>query len=263
MLVYGLVLWGILSACTTAQSNPSATSTQNVDNQELVVFAAASLTDAFTEIGRAFAAENPATAVTFNFGSSSQLATQLIEGGPADLFASANERQMALVVQNGRIAPTTAVPFASNQLTIVVPANNPAAITRLEDLARPGILLVLAMPGVPVRDYTDSIVARLLPPLQEGFYANLVSEEENVRQVLVKIVLGEADAALVYTSDITPDIANQVQQIAIPAAQNETATYPLAPLTDSPQADLANQFIAFVLSPTGQSILAKWGFGPP
>jgi molybdate transport system substrate-binding protein len=130
-------------------------------------------------------------------------------------------------------------------------------------LSRPGIRLVLAVPGVPVRQYTDEIVAHLGTDFSEAFYANLVSEEKNVRQVAAKAALGEADAVIVYTSDLTPDIAGRVQQIMIPDAQNVTAVYPIAPLADAMQPDLARQFIEFVRSPAGQTILANWGLGGP
>jgi molybdate transport system substrate-binding protein len=179
------------------------------------------------------------------------------------VFASANLKQIEVVVDNGRIVADTTSPFASNRLTIVTPADNPAGISRLEDMNRPGILLVLATAGVPVRQYTDEMVAKVGSEFATGFYANVVSEEENVRQVLAKVALGEADAALVYSSDMTPDVAAQVQQIPIPDAQNVVAYYPIAPLADAPHPELAQEFIAFVLSEKGQAILARWGFGNP
>lgn len=262
LVIWLLPVW-LLAACSPAGNPASEPAATAPAAQEVVVFAAASLTDAFTEMAQAFEAENPGTVVTFNFGSSSQLATQLVEGGQADVFASANERQMAVAIEGGRVVETASTPFVSNRLAVVVPADNPAGITRLEDLSRPGILLVLAVPGVPVRDYTDVIVERLGSDFSEGFYANAVSEEENVRQVLAKVALGEADAGIVYTSDVTPDVAGQVQQIAIPDEQNEIASYPIAPIADAPHAELAGKLITFVLSDAGQGILSEWGFGPP
>lgn len=257
-----LLLWALfllLTACNQAQSTP--TDSQN-GSQTLLIFAAASLTDAFNEMGQAFTAEHN-TVVTFNFAGSSQLATQLLEGANADVFASANHNQMQNAIDGGRINAATAVPFASNRLTVVVPADNPAHISRLEDLANPGILIVTAVEGVPVRQYTDAIVAKLGPEFSAAFYANIVSEEDNVRQLLAKIALGEADAGLVYTSDITPDVADQLLPIPIPDAQNETAVYPIAPIADSANPVLAQQFVDFVGSQAGQAILQKWGFAPP
>ncbi len=230
---------------------------------EVTVFAAASLNDAFNDIAEAFQAQNEGAQVIFNFGGSSQLAAQLGEGADADVFASANEAQMANAVDAGRVAAGTEQLFVSNRLTVVVPADNPAAINAFEDLAQPGVQLILAVGGVPVRDYTDEIVAAMPAGFQEQFYGNLASEEDNVRQVSAKIALGEADAGVVYTSDVTPDIAGQVQQIAIPDEQNVVATYPIAPIVDAPNPELAQRFIDFVLGADGQVILSKWGFGPP
>ncbi|MCA9979210.1 MAG: molybdate ABC transporter substrate-binding protein [Anaerolineales bacterium] len=229
---------------------------------EITVFAAASLTDAFTELAEAYEAQNPGVTVRLNFGGSSQLAAQLREGVPADVFASANAAQMTAVVEAGRVEAGNTAVFATNRLTVIVPADNPANITRLEDLAQPGVALILAVEGVPVRQYTDDIVAALPSDFQTNFYANLVSAEDNVRQVAAKIALGEADAGIVYTSDVTPDIVDRVQQIAIPDAQNVIATYPLAPLADAPSPAQARSFIDFVRSAEGQAILARWGFGP-
>lgn len=240
-----------------------ACSGQPDEPQSITVFAAASLTDAFNEIAERFKGQNEGVEVVFNYGSSSQLAAQLNEGAAADVFASANAAQMQVAVDAGRVEAGTETTFVSNRLTIVVPADNPAGIAALEDLEQPGILLILAVEGVPVRDYTDEIVGAMTADFQEQFYANVVSEEDNVRQVAAKIALGEADAGVVYTSDVTPDIANQVQQIAIPDAQNVVATYPIAPISDSTNPELAQSFVAFILSPEGQSILSKWGFGPP
>ncbi len=251
-----IVLW--LVGCETGSLTEHAS-----EPQELTVFAAASLTDAFTELAEAFEAQNPDVEVLLNFAGSSQLAAQLSEGVAADLFASANATQMQKVIDAGWIAAGTEQAFVSNRLTVIVPADNPAGISALEDLAQPGVLLVLAVEGVPVRDYTDEIVAKMAEDFQGQFYDNLVSAEDNVRQVAAKIALGEADAGIVYTSDVTPDIAARVQQIAIPAAQNVIASYPMAPLVDAPQPALAQRFVDFVLSDDGQAILSRWGFGPP
>lgn len=247
-----------LGGCSSGLTEDSA-----VAPREITVFAAASLTDAFSELAEVYQAQNEGVQVVFNFAGSSQLATQLNEGIAADVFASANAAQMQAAVDGGRIAAGTERVFVSNRLTIVVPADNPAGINALEDLAQPGVQLILAVEGVPVRQYTDEIVAAMPADFQEQFYNNLVSEEDNVRQVAAKVALGEADAGVVYTSDVTPDIADKVQQIDIPDAQNVIATYPIAPLADAPQPELAHGFIDFVLSAEGQRILSRWGFGPP
>lgn len=231
--------------------------------RELTVFAAASLTDAFSELATAFEEQNEGVSVVLNFAGSSQLAAQLREGVVADVFASANPTQMQAVVDAGLVSSDVPRWFVSNRLTVVVPADNPAGIAALEDLAQPGVGLVLAVEGVPVRQYTDEIVAALPPDQQQALYANLVSEESNVRLVAAKIALGEADAGIVYTSDITPDLAAQVRQLPIPDEQNVVAVYPIAPLNDAPHPELAQAFVDLALSPEGQAILAQWGFGPP
>ena len=237
--------------------------TASNEKQRVTIFAASSLTDAFNDLAKAFEAQNEDVDVVLNFSSSSQLAAQLMEGVTADLFASANPAQMQNVIEDGRIAAGTEILFLTNRLSVIVPADNPAGIGSLEDLARPGVQMVLAVKGVPVRQYTDEIIATMPAGFQESFYDNLVSEEDNVRQVAAKVALGEADAGIVYTSDITPDIARQVQQIAIPDAQNVIATYPIAPLSDTPHPEIAKRFIDFVLSDEGKSIFSTWGFGPP
>jgi molybdate transport system substrate-binding protein len=254
-LMLGAIGW-LLTACALAPGQADAPT-------ELVVFAASSLTDALTEMARVFEQLNPGTAVILNFGSSSQLAVQLAEGAPADVFAPANEQQMETVITAGRVAAAGSVPFATNRLTILVPADNPAQVMALADLSRPGIQLVLAVPGVPARQYTDGIAAQMGAAFAEAFYANLVSEEKNVRLVAAKIALGEADAGIVYTSDVTPDIADRVQQIPIPDDQNVVAVYPIAPLADAMQPELAQRFVQFVRSPVGQEVLVNWGLGVP
>lgn len=235
------------------------------DGQSLTVFAASSLTDAFTEISSQFTAAHPGVEVVFNFGGSSTLATQLADGAPADVFASANAKQMQAAQDAGRIAgkPQT---FVKNRLVLIVPADNPAGIQSLRDLANAGVKLVLAAPGVPVRDYTDAMLEKLAADASYGeayraaVLANVVSEEDNVRQVSAKVALGEADAGIVYRSDVTPDIAAEVIALPIADALNTLATYPIAVTNDSANAELAQAFIDFVLADAGQDTLLKWGF---
>lgn len=229
---------------------------------ELVVMAASSLTDAFNELADAFELANPNVEVLLNYASSSSLATQIVEGAPADVFASANFTQMNVAVDAQRIEgePTA---FLTNRLTIIVPADNPAGLETYADLGNSGVALVLAAPDVPVRDYSNQAIALMGDAAwQAAVFANLVSEEPNVRQVATKVSLGEADAGIVYTSDVTPDIASSVLQIAIPDEMNVIASYPIAVVQDAPAGDVAQAFVDFVLSPEGQAILAKWGFGP-
>ncbi len=188
-----------------------------------------------------------------------------VEGAPADLFAPANLDQMEAVAAAGLLASAPHL-FTGNRLTTIVPADNPAAVSSFRDLARPGVRLVLAIPGVPVRAYTDELLAALRedpafgPTFVDAVYANVVSEEANVRQVAAKVTLGEADAGLVYASDVTSQLSEAVAELALPDGYSITAAYPLAPLTAAREPDAAAAFIEFVLSEAGQSILQQWGF---
>ena len=233
----------------------------------LTVFAAASLTDAFTEIAADFEANHPGVSVSLNFAGSSTLATQIVEGAPADVFASANQRQMQVVIDAGRV---TATPqdFAGNSLVLITPADNPAGIASIDDLATPGVLLVLAAPDVPVRVYTDTMLERLAadPAYGDAYraavLANLASQEVDVRAVVTKVALGEADAGIVYSSDVTPDVAASLLTFPIPEAVNPRASYPIAVTAGSAQPELAQEFVDMVLGESGQTILARWGFLP-
>lgn len=236
----------------------------------LTVFAAASLTESFTDLAEVFERQHPEVDVQLNFAGSQQLAQQLAQGAPADLFASANQRQMAVAVAAGRVEATAPQPFASNRLVIVAPPDNPATIGTLGDLARPGVKLVLAAAAVPAGHYARQILAnaatdpRFASPtgfsFLEAVLANVVSYEQNVRAVLTKVALGEADAGIVYASDVQ---GSTVTAIEIGAADNVLAVYPLAPTADSTHPELAQAFAHFVLSAEGQQILAAHGLQPP
>lgn len=232
----------------------------------LNVYAASSLTDAFTALAAAFEAEAASEVeIRLNFGGSSALAAQIIAGAPADVFASANPVQMTRVTDAGLLADDARI-FATNRLTVIVPTANPGAVESLMDLAAPGLRLVVAAPGVPVRDYLQTVLGRMAadaaygPVYVDSVLANVVSEEDNVRQVVLKVALNEADAGVAYLSDVTPDIAAQVMTLAIPDEYNITARYPVAVLAEA--ASEATAFVDFLLSPAGQSILRDYGFGP-
>jgi molybdate transport system substrate-binding protein len=233
--------------------------------ETVVVFAAASLTDAFEEIATAFKANHANVEVVFNFAGSSTLATQIIEGAPADVFASANLKQMQVVVDAGQVVEPVAI-FARNRLVVIVPAENPGQVATLDDLARLGLRLVLAAEGVPVRDYTEAMLDQMAatdeygPAYRTAVLANVVSEEDNVRQVAAKVALGEADAGIVYLSDVTPNLSDQVSSIAVPDEFNTVAAYPIGVITDSAAPELAQAFVDFVLSDAGQAILERWNF---
>ena len=228
--------------------------------RELTVFAASSLTESFEEVAAAFEAEHDAE-VILNFAGSSTLSTQVVQGAPADVFASADETQMEVVAEAGLLADE-AQTFTQNRLVVITPENSP--VETLSDLSQPGILLVLAGPNVPAGRYALSVLERLNEvygaDFAERVLANLVSEETNVRQVAAKVQLGEADAALVYATDAA--VLRGVRVLEIPAAHNVTARYPIAVLADSRQLDLAQTFVNFVQGARGQAILAERGFTP-
>lgn len=249
---------------------PGAGETGSADGAEAVtlnVFAAASLADAFGEIGATFSAAHPGTEVVFNFAGSNQLATQIGEGAPVDLFASANSTQMIAAIDSGRIISGTQRTFARNRLVVVTPGDNPAGLTTLQDLATPGVKVVFAAAEVPVGQYTQTFLDKaeesgaLGAGYKDAVVANIVSYEANVRAVLTKVTLGEADAGVVYTSDVGA-AADEVTQIAIPDELNTIAAYPIAPLADSAHPAVAQQFVDYVLAPEGQQVLARYGFIP-
>lgn len=234
----------------------------------LTVFAAASLTEPFSQIGAQFEDQHPGVTVTFNFAGSQQLAQQLLSGAPADVFASANQRQMDVAIEGGVAAADAVRRFTSNRLVVIVPADNPAGIASLQGLSRPGIKLVLAAAEVPVGQYSLEFLDKASQAngyelgYRDAVLANVVSYENDVKAVLTKVVLGEADAGIVYTSDAASADSGKVIQIDIPDALNVVAVYPLAVVAGSQQADLAQAFVDMVLSDDGQAILAEYGFLP-
>jgi len=232
-------------------------------SKELLVFAASSLSNAFEDIAAAFETQHPGSTVLLNFASSSQLAAQLNEGLKADIFASADMAQIEKVVASGRIPPGAVQIFAANRLAVIVPVTNPGGIKSWEDIGKPGIQLILAADGVPIRTYFEQIIQSMPPDFQVQVYANIVSEEDNVRQVAAKIALNEADAGVVYTSDVIPEIGPLVLQVPLPQEINVQALYPAAILSDASQPELARDFLKFLLSPAGQKILQHWGFLEP
>lgn len=263
LLVIFLVA-GCESPATPTAIRTVGSPTSMSEQRTLNVFAAASLTDAFTEIGKEFEAAHPGVTVSFNFAGSQALRTQIEEGAPTDVFASANKTEMDTLISGSFVAPDAPRIFLSNKLVVILPSNNPAALEKLEDLAKPGIKLVLAAEEVPVGKYArqalDAMNGQFGADFKEKVLANVVSNEDNVKQVVAKVQLGEADAGIVYTSDAVA--APELKSIGIPAELNVIAKYPIAPLTKSTNADLATAFIDSVLSAHGQAILQKWGFAP-
>jgi len=221
----------------------------------LTVFAAASLTESFTELGKQFEARHPKAKVTFNFGASSALAGQVTAGAPADVVAMAAESDMKRLAEAGLVGPSKV--FATNRLAILVAKGNPKAVRSLTDLAQPGLTVVLCAVEVPCGALAAQVLARAGVAVQPKSY------EGNVKAVVSRVTLGEADAGVVYETDVRAAHA-KADGVALSAEQNLTTSYPIAALKRSEHdSRRAEAFISFVLSATGQRILADAGFGPP
>jgi molybdate transport system substrate-binding protein len=252
---------------TPAPAQPAAGGpTEAPGSGNLTVFAAASLTEAFTELGKAYEAEHPGVTITFNFAGSQQLAQQLAQGAPGDVFASADRAQMDAAIQASRVALENIQALAGNQLVIAAPLNNPAQIKDLSSLTQPGIKIVLAAPEVPAGKYAQQFLDKATKSgsyganYKEEVLKNVVSYEENVRAVLSKVALGEADAGIVYRTDVTQALYSKVALLSIPDEFNIQVTYIIAPVSDSPHSGTAADFVAYTVSPAGQEILSRFGF---
>lgn len=255
----------VLAALTACRFDSPAT-TGSRPSGTISVFAASSLSEALRAAGGTFARDHPGVTVTFNFQSSSALATQIEQAAPADVFASADSANMDRLVQHGLIA-SAPMDIALNVPVIVVPAANRAQISTLKDLAEPGVKLVLAGPDVPIGSYARAAIDRLAvdPAYGAGYkektLKNLVSNESNARAVLAKVQLGEADAGIVYRTDALLAGA-QVVIVAIPQGANVTATYSAGVLQSSRNIATAAAFVAYLRGTDGQRLLREAGFDP-
>jgi len=252
----GLVATLVLGACATSpSSSPRPTTSSAPLAGSITVFAGSSLTDAFKNAGGEITKTNPDARFTFNFGSSSTLATQITNGAPADVFASADDANMQKIV-DAKLTDGAAAPFVSNRLQIAVAPGNPRRIAGLADLARPDVVLVLAAPTVPAGKYALEALTKA------GVGAKPMSQEVDVRAVLNKVSLGEADAGIVYVTDVR-SAPGRVTGVDIPEQQQVIARYPIAVVKDSKNTRLARGFVDYLLSPAGQSVLAEFGFSKP
>ena len=242
----------LLAGCGSGTAAPAAPS---APERTLTVFAAASLKATFTQLGQDFDAANPGVTVAFSFAGSSDLASQLVEGAPADVFASADEGTMTAVTDAG-LAAGQPVDVATNTLEIATPAGNPAGVTSFADLAAPGLQVVVCAPQVPcgaaARKVEDATGVEIIP----------VSEEGSVTDVLGKVTSGEADAGLVYVTDVAA-AGDQVTGVEFPESAQAVNTYPVVALQDASDADLASAFVTWVSGPEGRTVLAAAGFGVP
>jgi molybdate transport system substrate-binding protein len=237
-----------------ASSTPSSHAPTHNLSGSVTVLAAASLTESFDELAARFERRHPGVTVQTSYGGSGALAQQIVQGAPADVFASAADEPMTTVRSAGLASRPTE--FATNVLQLVVPPGNPAHVTSLADLARPGITTILCDPTVPCGAAANTLLRKT------GVHVTPVSLEQDVKQVLTKIELDEADAGLVYATDAKV-AGSKVQTIAVPAASTVVNPYPIVVLSDAPHPAAAAAFVRYVLGPDGRKVLRDAGFGPP
>ena len=270
LLAIPLVLLTLISCADSpaGQTAPEA--------RELVVFAAASLSAVFPEIGSRFESNSPGVQVRYNFAGSQRLRAQLEFGAKADVFASADDVQMALARNAGLLAGNS-MPFATNMLTVVIPAGQAGRgasrtprVKSLRDLAQDEVRIVISQPGVPAGKYARLVLQNLAvdsrtygPEYGERVLDNVVSMETNVRAVVHKVALDEADAGFVYATDVSgAGVSDKVKTLPIPAEANVVTVYPAAVLKDCHHPELASAFVAFLRSEEVQALLNEYGFGP-
>jgi len=251
----------LFAGCVGDQTQPEQT--------DLTVFAAASLTGVLNDIVKQYETLHPGVHIITNYDGSQALRTQIEQGADADVFLSANTKQLNAVRDQGLMENTTIGLFAKNKLAVIIPASNPGNISTLQDLARPGTRLVIGTKDVPVGDYARQILKKMGndtaygPSYNTSVLNNVMSEETTVTGVVAKVQLGEADAGIVYETDITPDNRDKFTVIAIPDKYNVIAEYPAGVVKSSGNKDEASRFIAYLKSEQGKAILVKYGFALP
>jgi len=249
-----LVLAGCSSSSTSAPPSGGSAAAGKVSGT-VVVFAATSLTEAFDKIGAQFQKAHPGVTVKFNYNGSSSLATSITQGAPADVFASASPTNMKTVTDAGDATGTPQI-FTSNTGEIMVESGNPLHIKTVKDLANPKVKVVVCAPAVPCGAVAQAIFKNA------GVTVTPVSEEQNVGGVVTKVTLGEADAGIVYVTDVKAN-ESKATGVPIPAGQNDVTEYPIVEVKGAPNATAAKAFISYVLGPDGQQVLASFSFMPP
>lgn len=254
----------LLAACTSGASHAPAAPT--APPADLTIYGAASLRSALDALKTAWETAHPGATLTISTDSSATLETQIEQGAPADIFLSADASNPKKLVDAG-LASGSPVVFAGNELTVIVPAANPAGIASPADLAKPGVKIIAAGDAVPITKYATQLVARLgaVAGYPAGFAAayaaNVVSKEDNVKAVVAKVELGEGDAGIVYVTDARA--STKVSTIAVPAPANIFAAYAGVVVKASAHPAAASGFLAWLAGPDGQAVLAPFGFLPP
>jgi len=255
----GLAVAGCSSSTTSstlsASSSPAAAASSSAATTgTITVFAAASLTGTFTELGKQFKAAHQGDTVKFSFGASSTLATQITDGAPADVFASAAPKNMETVVSAGDASNPRN--FAKNTAEVAVPPSNPANVTSVNDLAKSSVKVALCQPQVPCGVVAAEVFKNV------GITVKPVTLQPDVKSVLTQVELGNVDAGVVYVTDVKA-AGSKVKGVTIPAGQNASTLYPIATISSSKEMSIAQAFVAYVLSPAGQQVLAAAGFEKP
>jgi len=264
MLVAGLA---IAQGCKGGSGAKSGSGTA-ANEDSLTVFAAASLTESFNELARQFEKANPGVKVTCQYAGSGDLLTQLDNGARADVFASASPKEMKSAIDKKLVAAGADRVFARNRMVIICSNKAFVRVASLTDLATPNLKLVIALEAVPIGRYTLVMLGKAEadpaygPGFTEKVKSRVIFSEANVKVVLDRVRLGEADAGIVYITDVTRDAARDVSVVDIPTRFNEIATYPIAPLKKAAASNLAARFIDFVTGPDGQEILRSFSFMP-
>jgi molybdate transport system substrate-binding protein len=246
---------------TATGPTPTRTPVNVPITQEITVFAASSLTAAFTQIAEDFEARYPGIGVTLVFAGSQELRTQLEQGAEADVLATADIQQMDLAAASGLVSGLRQI-FARNKLIIIVPAGNPSGISNVEDLARDGVKLVIGGENVPVGRYTRAFLEAVGDDFADDVLSNVVSEATNVREIVSAVQLGEVDAGIVYATDVTSTTSSDVLVIDIPDSVNQVAIYPISITHLAVSKEIAQDFVDYVTEGHGQVVLQSFGFGP-
>jgi molybdate transport system substrate-binding protein len=252
VIAAGVVAVAVAGCSSSSSSSPSASSSSSTGT--ITVFAAASLMDTFTQLGKQFEAAHKGDTVKFSFGPSSGLSTQITSGAPADVFASAAPANMDTVVQAGDASnPQT---FAKNTMEVAVPPNNPAKVTSVNDLAKKSVKVAVCQAQVPCGVVAAQVFKNV------GITVKPVTEATDVSSVVTEVETGNVDAGMVYVTNVKSE-GNKLKGIVIPAADNASTLYPIATITSSKHEAIAKEFVDYVLSPAGQQVLTAAGFQAP